>query len=152
MTLPTWSPDLADVGAYVTSRTLDNSVPGVDAPTGTFNEDTYPTDAQVTGIIPGACQWVLVKTGTVDTTLVEMAKACAALYTAATVELSFPQRDADVENAQALLDLATSMRVDLALANIEITGVDPSSPSDNLVPQYAFPDPIWWGDYNRLGS
>jgi hypothetical protein len=152
MTLPAWSPDLADVGAYVTSRTLDNSIPGDPTPTGTFNEDTYPTDAQVTGLIPGACEWVLVAAGVIDSTLTDLAKQCAALRVAGFVELSFPVRDADLANAEALLAQASEMRTDLAAANIAITGVDPSAAAHRLVPQYAFPDPTWWGDYNRLGS
>lgn len=152
MTAPVWSPGLTDVGAYVTSRTLDNAVPGDPSPTGTFNENTYPTDAQVNVIIPGACTWVTVAAGVIDATLYDLAKATAAVRTAALVELSFPQRDADVENAQALLDLATAMRTDLAGANIAITGVDPSSSAHELTPQWAMPDPVWYGDFNHLGS
>lgn len=152
MAVPTWAPDLPTVGAYVTSRTLDNQVPSDPTPTGTFTEDTYPTDAQVTGLIPGACQWVLVAAGVIDSTLTSLATATAAIYTAALVELSFPTRNADVENAQALLALATAQRADLAGANIAITGVDPSTAAHELVPQWAMPNPDWWGDYNHLGS
>jgi hypothetical protein len=152
MTAPAWAPGLPDVGAYITSRTLDNAVPGNDTPTGTFSESTYPTDAQVDPLIDQACQWVTVKTGTVSTTLYDLAKSTASLRIAGLVELSFPLRDADVSNAELLLAQADASRADLAAANIEITGVDPSNPAAVLVPVYAFPDPPWWGDYNRLGS
>lgn len=151
-TLPSWAPALADVAAYITSRTLDNGIPGDSTPAGDFNEGTYPTDAQVTGIIPGSCEWVTVKTGVVDPTLYDLAKACAAVRTAALVELSFPTRDAEVSNAEALLAQADSMRADLAGANIALTGTDPSSGAGALVPQYSMPAPVWWGDLNKLGS
>lgn len=152
MTTPTWAPALTDVGAYITSRTLDNAVPGDDTPTGTFSESTYPTDSQVEAFIDPACEWVTVKTGTIDATLTDLAKSTAALRIAGLVELSFPQRDADVTNADSLLAQADAQRADLAGANIAITGVDPSSGAGALVPQYAFPSPPYWGDYLQIGS
>lgn len=146
-----WSPSLTDIGAYVTSRTLDNSTPGDATPTGTFSQDTYPTDGQVAALTPGACEWVTSVTGPIDSTLTDLAKATAAVRVAALVELSFPIRDADVTNAQNLLDLATAQRADLASANIAITGVDPHEAAQ-LQPQWSQPDPVFWGDYIHLGS
>lgn len=152
MTAPAWAPALTDVGSYITSRTLDAGAPGDDTPTGTFTEDTYPTGVQVTAFIDGACEWVLVKTGTISATLTDLAKQTAAMRIAGLVELSFPQRDADVTNADSLLAQADASRADLAAANIAITGVDPSSPAGALVPSYSYPPPVWWGDFNHLGS
>lgn len=152
MTLPAWAPDLAAVASYITSRTLDNALPGDPTPTGSFNVDTYPTDAQVTGLIPGSCQWVTVATGTIDAALYEAAAACAALRTAALIELSFPTRDAEVSIAETMLAQALALRTDLAGANIAITGVDPSTSAHELVPQWTMPDPVWHGDYNTIGS
>jgi hypothetical protein len=147
---PTWAPELTDVAAYITSRTLDNALPGDATPTGSFSEDTYPTSAQVNGLITGACVWVTLTAGTIDATLVEAAKQCAALRTAALVELSFPTRDADVENAEQLLAQADAMRADLAAANVAVTGANLHTAP--LVPQWSMPDPAWWGDLNHLGS
>lgn len=152
MSTPTWAPALTDIGNYITSRTLDNSTPGDATPTGTFNEDTYPTDAQVQSLVDGGCEWVTVKTGVIDASLTDLAQSVAAIRIAGMVELSYPLRDADVTNAQQLLDEATAMRTDLAAANIAITGVDPSSTAAELVPQWSMPDPVWYGDFNHLGS
>lgn len=146
-----WSPGLTDIGAYVTSRTLDNSTPGDATPTGTFSQDTYPTDGQVQGLVPGCCEWVTSVTGPIDSTLTDLAKATAALRVAGMVELSFPIRDADVTNAQNLLDAATAQRADLASANIALTGVDPHEAAQ-LLPQWSQPTPPYWGDYIHLGS
>lgn len=146
-----WTPGLPDIGAYVTSRTLDNSTPGDATPTGTFSQDTYPTDGQVAGLTPGGVEWVTAVTGPIDGTLTDLAKATAALRVAGLVELSFPLRDADVTNAQNLLDAATAQRADLASANIAITGVDPHEAAQ-LMPQWSQPSSPYWGDYIHLGS
>jgi hypothetical protein len=150
MTAPAWAPDLPAIGAYVTSRTLDNATPGDATPTGTFTEDTYPTDAQVEGLIPGVCGWITAITGTIDSTLYDLATATAALRVAALVELSFPVRDADVTNAEQLLAQADAARADLAAANVAITGTNPHTAP--LVPTWSMPKPLWYGDLNHLGS
>lgn len=146
-----WTPDLPAVAAYITSRTLDNTVPGDDTPTTTFSDDTVPTDAQVRAVIAGAVEWVTSVTGPIDSTLTDLATSTAAIRTAGIVELSFPLRNADVDNAQALIDLATAQRTDLASANIATTGTDPHEAAQ-LEPQWAMPSPPYWGDYNHLGS
>lgn len=150
MTVYTWAPGLVQIGAYITSRTLDASTPGSDTPTGTFSEDTYPTDSQVEQIVPGACGWVSALTGTIDPSLTDLATSVAALRVAALVELSFPIRDADITNAEQLLTEATNARADLAAANVAITGTNPHVAP--LVPEYSMPCPVYWGDYTHLGS
>lgn len=139
---PTWTPTLAQVASYVPSRTLAVNDP-TGTPLGTFSAATRPTDTQVNGLIADAVAWVSMKTGTVDVSLEGAATACSAMRAAGLVEITWPERDADVNTGQTLLDQAEKMRAELETANEKITGVDPGSIA--LPPYYSFPDPLETG-------
>lgn len=146
---PAWAPSLPQVGAYVLSRTLTDV--GGDVPTGTFTADTEPTDARVTSLVTDATRWVLSATGTLDSTLQQQAASVAALRAAGMIELAYPRTGEDANTGQALLDRADAARADLAAANRGATGVDPTTPAGGpLLPVYAFPPPVAWGDVNHL--
>lgn len=144
-----WAPTLPQVGAYVLSRTLTDA--GGDTPTGTFSDDTEPTADRVTLLIVDACRWVLLATGTLDPALTDEAQSVAALRTAGMVELTYPRNSEDVTTGQALLEQARLARADLVTANRGATGVDPTTPAGGpLLPVYAFPPPVAWGDVNHF--
>jgi hypothetical protein len=136
------SPTLPQVAAYVPGRTL-----AVDDATGTpqntFSATTRPTDAQVNQLITDAVAWVGMKTGLVDGSLMTAATAVAAVRAAGMVDITWPERDADVNAGQAWLDMAEKMRTELEAANEKITGVDPGTVA--LPPFYSFPDPLETG-------
>lgn len=148
MTAPSWAPDLAWVGAYVTSRTLSGSDIGSDTPTGTFDGTTWPTAAAVNALIGDACAWVTTLTGPIPAELFDQAAAVAALRSAAMVEMSYPVRDADVTSTAAvLLEQANRARDELVTAMTYATGTAPTLAATAL-PSYSFPDPSWFGDRN----
>lgn len=144
MPTPSWAPTREHVADYVTSRTVDTDTPGDDAPTGTFFEHTYPTGDQVDRLIASATAWVLNVTGPVVTDLEGTARDAAALRAAALVEMSYPERDADVEVANVLLEQALAARTELAAANRAAGGVGVGTAA---TPLGCFPDAaIWTGD------
>jgi hypothetical protein len=143
MTIPEWAPGPDQVAAYVTSRTVDlEGTPGTDTPTGAFTTTTTPTAGQVDRVIEDACSWVTMVTGPIDATLQDAAAGVAALRAAGIVEMSYPERNADVDQSvNALLLQAKFARDELAAAN-RATGA--TSPNMSATPQYAFPDPCPW--------
>ena len=149
----TWAPSTVQVADYVTSRTLDLTNPGSDTPVGDFTTNTYPTQAQVTRLINGATAWVragLTQALSADPVVVGIATVASAIRAAGMVELSYPERDGDLNTAKLLLDQAQLMLEELnsrntsALIESGATVVD----SSKLVPIYSMPDPSWYGDRN----
>ena len=134
-----WVPDLRTVADYVPSRTIPVDTPA-DDPLMTFDATTRPTGEQVARIAQGAVRWVANSVGTVDPTLYEQATDVAAIRAAGMVELVYPVRDADVQNAQALLAQADAALVALQSRNEAVTGTSPEAESA-LMPQFSFPDP-----------
>jgi len=145
MSLPTWAPDVGQVGVYIPGRTL--SIP-LGEHLGTFDPTTRPTDDWVAQIIDDACGWVTLKTGTIHSSLEGAARSCAAIRAAAAVELGWPDRNADVDTAQQLHEQAARLRDDLHEANLALTGADPTDPSGAVPVLYGFPAAPAWGDLN----
>lgn len=141
-----WRPEPWQVAAYVPRRTLVAASDGYGNALHTFTSSTHPPLEQVNLLITDACAWVLVKTGPVDGSLVDMATATAAVWAAAQIEAGYPDNRDDLSNAQVLQARAESMRADLAAANEAITGTDPEDPTAHLLPEFAFPAPVPWGD------
>jgi hypothetical protein len=141
-----WRPDLWDVAAYVPRRTLVGAVDGYGSPLDTFDDTTFPRAAVVHRLITDACAWVQLAAGTIDTTLVDAARGCAAIRAAAMVESGYPDNRDDLSNADVLLKQADAMRRDLAAANVALGGDDPVTTLDNLLPVFSFPDPSPAGD------
>lgn len=146
-TLPTWAPTREQVAAYVPRRTLVGSVDGYGQAALTWDTTTYPTGTTVDSIILDACNWVLLATGTLDTSLESSAATCAAVRAAGWAGLTYPDNRDDLDDAKELLKQATDLRKDLAAANIALSGDDPSTSADDLLPVFSFPDAVTHGDY-----
>lgn len=140
-----WVPTRSAVAALVPTRTLgqDGSDPVL---AGTFTEATSPTAVQADELVSQAVSWVAMRTGTVDASLYEGARAVAAMRAAGMVLLAYPLGDAeaDPDAAKRLLDLAATDLVALVAANTA-TGTD-DGPGTPVVGQYSFPDPVDHGD------
>ena len=139
---PTWAPTLAQVAAYVPKRTRPTGDTS-DDPLGTFTTATRPTATQVGQLISDACTWVLSRTGVPagNATAVAAATVAAALRAAGMVELGYPGEDPDTNAAEVLLEQADAQ---LALL-VEAADTDPN-PAGPLLPVWAFPAPVAWGD------
>jgi hypothetical protein len=140
-----WAPSLSHVAAYVPARTLARDSETHEL---TFNSETLPTGVQVQQLVVDAVAWVQARTGpTIDVSLYDQAKACAAIWAAAAVERGFPdEEDESLRRAKDLQALVEQMREDLARANEAISGVDPTDPADLVLPLWSMPDPVPWGD------
>lgn len=97
-----WLPSITDVADYVPARTLAVDTPGTETYLGTFTADTTPTGAQVERLAATAASYVSARAGTVAASLYQLASAAAAARAAALVELAYPQRDDDLNTAEAL--------------------------------------------------
>lgn len=148
---PTWAPALTDVAARVPHRTVAVDTVS-DALLNTFTVATRPTNTQVDLLITEACAWVMVTAGEIVTTgalatvLADLAKATAATYAAAKVELAYPVRDADLNTGDALLVEAKDMLARLDAANRQAGAIDPDNPV--LLPLWSFPAAPAWADVN----
>lgn len=147
--LADWTPGRSRVANYVPGRTLV-AVAGANSAQLTFTSQTKPTGIQVDRLIADAVAWVLARTGTIHSSLSEMAASVAAIRTAGMVELGYPDRDAAVKQvssntAEALLAQAKAMRDDLIIAN-QAAGEAPVNVSAGFLPVYSFPAPVPWGD------
>lgn len=150
---PTWTPSRERVASYVPGRTLVGAVDGYGSPIMTFDATTHPAGAAVDRLIADAVAWVELATGPVDLTLYDAATCCAAVYTAYSVELAYPDNTRDTAVATQLYQQAVAMRTDLGLANAAITGHEPEDPAAHLMPQYSFPSEQVqspWGDLDFL--
>lgn len=141
MATPTWAPSLEAVADYITSRTLDSSTPGDDTPLGTFTPTTYPTDVQVLRLIDGASSWLTNAVGTLVPALEDSASAIVAMRTAGLVELSYPERDADITIGPTLLNEANAALEGLKAANVAGGGVGVTV---GATPLGHFPLPSCW--------
>lgn len=140
-----WAPALADVADYIPTRTIPTTGVGEQAPVGTFNETTTPNEAQAQGIVDRAVANVKARTGTVAPSLFDAAKEAAALRAAGLIELSYPDRDADVNTATALLNQSHEALDDLVSANIDAGG-GTAGAGAQLLPLGSFPPPSPYRD------
>lgn len=148
-TTPDWTPALWDVADRVPGRTLVKGANGSNVEVMTFSASTRPSDTQVARLITAAVAWVTAVTGpAIDPTLHDLATATAATYTAASVELGYPERQSTNEkDAQALgatlLKQAEAMRKDLATRNDVLIGEEPAV--FEIAPVWSFPPaaPDW---------
>ncbi len=143
-----WRPELWDVAAYVPRRTLVGAVDGYGNVLDTFDATTLPKGAVVWRLISDACAWVALLAGTIDTSLIDSARACAAIRAAAMVEAGYPDNRDDLSNADVLLKQADQMRKDLAAANTALGVDDPATSDDDLLPVWSFPAPVSYADYD----
>lgn len=146
-TLPDWAPTREQVAAYVPRRTLVGTTDGYGAAQSTFTTETTPTGTDVDQLILSCCNWVLLVTGALDTTLGTSGADCSAMRCAGLVELTWPDNREDLTDGEVLLKLAEQMRKDLAAANIALVGQDPSTDADDVLPVFSFPAATTYGDY-----
>ncbi len=144
--VPAWRPELWNVAAYVPRRTLVGAVDGFGVPRRTFDAATFPSSDVVHLLISGACAWTTLTTGPVQEPLSAAALDCAAMRAAGLVEQGYPDNRDDLSAAEALLKLADAMRKDLAAANVALSGDDPSTNVDDLLPEFVFPRACWPGE------
>jgi hypothetical protein len=153
MAAPAWAPTLTEVAVHVLSRTADTTT---NEPTGTFSSATTPTATQVTELIAQACTRVIARTGlpVADTTeITDACKGAAALWAAAGVERTYPERNGDVDVYEQLRDDAEAATVAAVALNSAAGGgatVDPpdgeGGQGSTAVPTYSFPDAPAWAD------
>lgn len=160
-----WQPALDDVGRLIPTRTRDAADPGSDEMLGTFTTTTTPTADQAQAMIDAAVRDVISLTGPIDAyhdaELNDAARNAAAWRAAADIELSYPNRNADVAvydqlDARARYELANLLR------RLQIQGEG----SPEAVPFWSAPDPPpyadrdpgdftrpmgtwWWGGVDR---
>jgi hypothetical protein len=139
-----WAPGLDDVARHIPTRTRDVKNPGSDTMLGTFTANTTPTDGQAQAVIDAAVGSVLSQTGTLDpndAALGDQARAAVEWRAAADIEISYPNRDADVHvydqlDARAKYELATLLR------RLQILGEG----APESVPYWSAPDPPVYAD------
>lgn len=132
-----WFPSLRDVADLVPSRTVPINNTS-DIPLMTFNNNTVPNAEQVARQIRAAVHWVTSFTGDVHITLYGNAQDVAALRTAGMVELSYPDRNADINVGESLLREASRAVNQLQEANSFLMGTD-NTIGNTIVPQWSMP-------------
>jgi hypothetical protein len=145
---PSWAPSLEQVADHIPTRTRSTAAaPGDDSLLNTFNAQTTPTDEQARRHIAGAVAEVLGAVGgnipAIPSFLAGLASEAAALRAAASIELAYPNRDADVQVYEQLDRRATAALQRL----IDAINDQGSGPEGSLMPVWAMPDPVWYGDY-----
>lgn len=135
-----WVPTRRQAAKYVAERTLPADQSS-DVPLNDFTDATNPTAPQADEHIAAAVAWVSTAAGPVDVALYGDAAEVAAVRAAGMIELAYPVRNSDLDTAQALLTQADRGRADLIKAN---TGTGDGN--TGLLPVWAFPTPITWGD------
>lgn len=144
-----WAPTLRDVAVHVSSRT--RQVDSDNMPAGTFNGMTEPTGDAVQLLINSAVATV---SGFAGRPLMPAAyglcATAAALWAAYWVELSAPERDADVSVYAQLRADAEAMTKQATAVNLGAGGGHEGAPDVDGVPDaypaYAFPEPPVWAD------
>ena len=142
-----WMPSLEQVADHIPTRTRNAATAGDTTLLGTFTAATEPTDEQARRHITSACAEVMGAVGgTIPATpafLYELASEAAALRAAADIELAYPNRNADADRFAQLDQRAK----DALQRLIDAVNDQGSGPEGGLLPQYAFPEPVWYGDY-----
>lgn len=143
---PTWTPGRSRVANYVFGRTLARDV---ETHQYTFDSSTMPPGIQVDRLIADAVATILARTGEVDASLGAAASVVAAKLVACSVERSYPaqQSEQSLTRARDICQDAAKSLDDLVVANRKPD--DPGN-ANALIPLYAFPTPVSWGDTNFL--
>lgn len=161
-----WAPSVADVAKRIPTRTRDTRSPGSDRLLHTFTPDTTPDDGAAYNAIEAAVAWVM---GQVDDSLdygdaqmTTHARAAAEWRAAADIELSYPNRDADIRVYQWLDQRAKDEMEALVKYITIVTGKPPGGVGHNVVhsvvwvslapPPWADIDPDYRFRYGIAGS
>jgi hypothetical protein len=152
-----WAPSPSDVAKRIPTRTRDTRTPGSDRLLGTFTPDTTPDDGQAYNAIEAAVAWVRSQTGDAldlaDPEMTTSARTTAEWRAAADIELSYPNRDADIRLYQ-WLDQRAKDEMAALIKQIEIkTGEPPGGitggPGGGFPvhpPAWQAPQPPPWAD------
>ncbi len=146
-----WRPLLEDVAAYVPSATLVGAVDGYGTVLYTFGDgalgaatNTHPRASSVQRLITDACSWVLAATGDLDATLADSAKGLASRRAAGWVQYTFVDDADDRAHAEKLLAATDAELKTLVGRNAALTGDDPSTSADEVLPEFWFPTVDSW--------
>jgi hypothetical protein len=144
-----WAPALPDVGRHIPTRTRDTRTPGSDKLLGTFTPYTTPDNEQAMSCIDASVQWVLSQTGPLpvgDENAEQQARTAAEWYAAASIELAYPNRDADLR-LYALLDQRAKDALTVLITRIKLGGESIGSASEGAgEPVWSALDPPRWAD------
>lgn len=147
-TRPTWTPFLSDVADFVPRLTVDMVTPGSELELGTFNGNTSPTDGQAQRITDGAVNSIAGRLPNLAPTLHGLAKVVAAQRAAASVLRAYPRSTNPTQDLQAADALDRRADADMQVLVAAAADASGSSNTTALLPQYAFPAPVAWGDTN----
>jgi hypothetical protein len=145
-----WAPSPSDVAKRIPTRTRDTRTPGSDRLLGTFTPDTTPDDGQAYNAIETAVTWVTAQTGDAldlaDPEMTTSARSCAEWRAAADIEISYPNRDADIRLYQWLDQRAKDELASLIQLITIKTGRPPHSPVTEVhSPVWLAPElPPWY--------
>jgi hypothetical protein len=118
---PTWAPGRSKVATYVPHRTLARSTSSIidsqDEYVLTFDQTTRPTGLQTDALIVDAVAWVAARVSPLQTTMHDLARAVAALLTAAWIERSWPNDDQSLQRANDMEKRLDRLMADLIDAN-----------------------------------
>jgi hypothetical protein len=146
-----WAPTLADIGRHIPTRTRDTRTPGSDQMLGTFTPYTTPDDTQAQKCADAAVQWVLSQTGPLpagDENTEQQARTCAEWYAAASIELAYPNRDADLR-LYALLDQRAKDAMTTLITRIKLGGQSIGDASEGAgEPAWESLGPPRWADHD----
>jgi hypothetical protein len=136
---PGWAPTLRDVGSHIPTRTRELGTD--DRYTGMFSDSTEPTADAVTVLIRDACTWAAGPLGApVQAVTWPLLRLASALYAAYSVELAYPERDADVRVYEQLLTQAESIRATADQTNAAAGGgTEVDVGGDQLLGSHSFP-------------
>lgn len=150
MALPLWAPTLEQVGIHIPTRTRAVTAASYDGTyAGTFTVDTTPTAVQATEHIDQACIKVLGEVGSpVAADAADSCRVAAAWWAAYSIEIGYPERDADVQVYEELRKQAEAATKTAAAVNAAAGGGTTLTPdpTDALLPSHTFPDAPPWAD------
>lgn len=140
---PTWTPGRSRVANYVPLRTLPRDI---ETHQSTFDSTTMPSGVVVDRLIADAVSTIQARTGDIADSLFDAASVVAAKLAACAVERGFPaqQTEQSLQRARDICQDAAKSLDDLVRANQQPD--DPGAGGTNLLPLYAFPAPVPWGD------
>jgi hypothetical protein len=144
---PTWTPGLSRVAAYIPHRTIQRSLSSTtqsqDGYAWTWDDTTTPPASTVFMLISDAVAWVSARVSPLHASLFDLARAVAAIHTAAAIERSWPQADDELQRALDLEKRLERMLADLIEANNSANGTNDYG--IEITPIWAFPssDPRW---------
>lgn len=139
-----YAPFLYEVADHVPWLTLDQTIPGADTFLGTFTGNTWPADDQVHRLVRRTVDPVYARWPELDVRVQPLARSYVALRVAAQLARSYPRSEGDITLANALSTEADALWATLTELADNASGGNPTATAQ--VPQWAFPDPVPWGD------